>query len=121
MAVTGRQCPDSGEGEDFLTGQLNFFTKTAVTPDRKVEKSFPRWEMNGHSEGYKQAVDQNWGRMAKIRFLDQTPKFWAQKKGVTFSNSPCSGHDRKKLFKEKKCLCPNNQGGNVIFWGKTHF
>ena len=24
-----------GEGEDFLTGQLNFFTKTAVTPKRQ--------------------------------------------------------------------------------------
>ena len=24
-AVTGRQCPQGGEGEDFLTGQLNFF------------------------------------------------------------------------------------------------
>ena len=53
-AVTGRQC------------QLNFFTKTAVTPERKVEKLFPRWEMNGHSEGYKRAVDQNWGRMANF-------------------------------------------------------
>ena len=31
--------------------------KTAVTPERKVEKSFPRWEMNGHSKGYKRAVD----------------------------------------------------------------
>ena len=41
-AVTGRRCPHSGEGEDFLTGQLNFFTETAVTPERKVEKSIPR-------------------------------------------------------------------------------
>ena len=37
-AVTGRRCPHSGEGEDFLTHQLFFFTKTAVTPERKVEK-----------------------------------------------------------------------------------
>ena len=29
-------------------------------------------------------------------------------------DSPCSGHDRKKLFKEKKCLCPRIKGGNVI-------
>ena len=42
-AVTGRRCPHSGEGK----------TKTAVTPERKVGKSFPRWEMNGLSEGYK--------------------------------------------------------------------
>ena len=49
--VTGRQCLHSGEGEDFLTSQLNFFKKTALTPERKVEKSIPRWEMNGHAEG----------------------------------------------------------------------
>ena len=50
-AVTGRRCPNSGEGEDFLTGQLNFFTKTALTPEQKVEKSIPRWEINGDAEG----------------------------------------------------------------------
>ena len=29
-----------------------FFTKTAITRERKVEKSFPRWEMTRLSEGY---------------------------------------------------------------------
>ena len=58
-AFTGRRCPHSGKGEDFLSRQPDFFTETAVTLERKVEKSFPRWEMNGHSEGYKRAVDQN--------------------------------------------------------------
>ena len=74
-AVTGRRCPHSGEGEDFLMGQRNLFTKTAVTPERKVEKSIPRWEINGHSEGYKWVIDRNWGRIAKIGFLDQKPRF----------------------------------------------
>ena len=50
-AVTDRRCLHIGEGEDFLTGQLNFFTKTAVTPEQKVEKSIPRWEINRHAEG----------------------------------------------------------------------
>ena len=50
-AVTGRRCPHSGRGEDFLSRQPDFFTETAVTPDRKVEKSFPRWEINRHVEG----------------------------------------------------------------------
>ena len=50
-AVTGRRCPHSGKGEDFLTGQPDFFTETAVTPERKVEKSFPRSEINRHAEG----------------------------------------------------------------------
>ena len=68
-AVNGRRCPHSGEGEDFLMGQPDFFTKTAVTPEQKVEKSFLRWEMNGHSEGYKRAVDKNWGHIAKTEIL----------------------------------------------------
>ena len=50
-AVTGRLCPHSGEREDFLMGQLNFFQKTTVTPERKVEKLFPIWEINRHAEG----------------------------------------------------------------------
>ena len=50
-AFTGRQNSHSGRGEEFLTGQLNFFTETAVTPERKVEKWFPRWEINRHAEG----------------------------------------------------------------------
>ena len=50
-AFTGRRCPHSGKGEDFLTCQPDFFTETAVTPERKVEKWFPWWEINRHAEG----------------------------------------------------------------------
>ena len=50
-AVPGRRCPHSGKGEDFLTGQPDFFTETAVTLERKVEKSFPRWEIIHHAKG----------------------------------------------------------------------
>ena len=85
-----------------MTGQPDFFTETAVTQERKVE--IKKW-----------VIDQNCGCMAKIEFLDQKTKFWAQKKAVTSQGSPCSGHDRKKLFNEKKCLCLNNQGGKCHF------
>jgi len=51
MSYTARARAHSGEGEDFLMGQLIFFTKTALTPERKVEKSIPRWEINRHAEG----------------------------------------------------------------------
>ena len=50
-AFTGRWCPPQWEGEDFLTGQPDFFTETAVTPERKVEKWFPRSEINCHAKG----------------------------------------------------------------------
>ena len=43
--------PTGGRGEDFWSRQPDFFTETAVTPERKVEKSFPRWEINRHVEG----------------------------------------------------------------------
>ena len=38
-AVTGRRCPHSGEGEDFLTGQLIFFSGNCCnsgTESRKI-------------------------------------------------------------------------------------
>ena len=50
-AVTGRRCPHSGKEEDFLMAQLIFFTETAATLEREVEKSFPRQEINRHAEG----------------------------------------------------------------------
>ena len=50
-AFTGRRNSHSGRGEDFLSRQQNFFTETAVTPERKVEKLFPRSEINRHAEG----------------------------------------------------------------------
>merc|ERR1719150_2284459 len=43
--------PTVGGGEDFLSRQPNFFTETAVTLERKVEKWFPRWEIIRHAEG----------------------------------------------------------------------
>ena len=43
--------PTGGRGEDFLSRQPDFFTETAVTPERKVEKSFLRSEINRHGVG----------------------------------------------------------------------
>ena len=51
MFILADGTPTVGMGEDFLTGQPDFFMVTAVTPERKVEKSFPRWEINRHGEG----------------------------------------------------------------------
>ena len=41
-AVTGRRCPHSGEGEDFLAHQPSLFTKTAVTRETKSPKIVPK-------------------------------------------------------------------------------
>ena len=50
-AFTGRRNSHSGRVEDFLSRQPNFFTETAETPELKVEKWFPKWEINRHAEG----------------------------------------------------------------------
>ena len=50
-AFTGRRNSHSRRGEDFLSRQPNFFTETAVTPEQKVKKWFPTWEINRHAEG----------------------------------------------------------------------
>ena len=86
----------------------------AVTPEWKVEKSFPRWELNGHSEGYKRTVDQNWGRMAKIGFLDQKPKFWAQKKDSLLGIHHVLATTGKSCSKKKVAFAQIIKGGNVI-------
>ena len=50
-AVTGRRNSYRWEGGRLFEPSAGFFTETAVTPERKVEKSFPRWEINRHVEG----------------------------------------------------------------------
>ena len=42
--------PTVGRGKTFWAVNGIFFTETAVTPERKVEKSFPMWEINRHDK-----------------------------------------------------------------------
>ena len=72
--------PTVERGKTFWRVNRIFFTRTAVTPKRKVKKLIPRWEMNGLYEGYKWVINQNWGRMAKIGFFGKKPKisFWVK-------------------------------------------
>ena len=69
--------------------------------------------MKGLSEGYKWAVDQNWGGMAKIGFFGPKTEILGPKKTTSF---PCYGHDQKKLFKEKSWLFPNKYQSLKKFW-----
>ena len=50
-AVTGRRNSHRWEGGRLFEPSAGFFTETAVTSERKVEKSFPRWEINRHDKG----------------------------------------------------------------------
>ena len=49
--------PTVGGGRLFDASAVFFFTETAVTRKRKVEKLIPRYEMDRRSEGYKRAGD----------------------------------------------------------------
>ena len=52
------------------------------------------------------------GSSTKIGVVWQKSDFLA--KNRNFGDSPCSGHDRKKLFKEKSAFAQIIKGGNVI-------
>ena len=74
--------PPQWEGGRLFEPPTGFFTETAVTPERKVKKSFPRSEINRHAKGKKWVIEQNWGRLAKIGFFGQNRDF-GPKKNVT--------------------------------------
>ena len=113
-AVTGRRCPQSGEGEDFLAHQLFFFMKTAITLDRKVKNSVSSWEMNRLSEGYKRAVNLNWSRRAKIEFFGPKSRFQAQKKRSLLNEHYVLATTGKSCSKKKSAFAQIIKGGNVI-------
>ena len=70
-AVTGRRCPHSGEGEDFLPRQMGPLTKTVVTQKRNVKKSIRRCQNDRNAEGYKCPFDNSRGPIAKNGILGQ--------------------------------------------------
>ena len=82
-AVTGRRCPHSGVGEDFLVRLPVFFTKRAVSRKPKVEKSIRRYQIDRLGEVYKWTIEKIQGLIEKNGFSGQKPNFWTQKKGIT--------------------------------------
>ena len=61
----------------------------------------PIWEMKRLSEGYKRAVDQNWGHMAKNGIFGQKPRFWAQKKHTLLNSNHVLATTGKSCSKKK--------------------
>ena len=73
-----------------MSRQQDFFTETAVTPERKVEKSFPRWEINRHAEGLKWTKNRDFGPKKRRSLLGishvlATPGKSCSKKKVAFA------------------------------------
>ena len=70
--------------------------------------------MNGLSEGYKRAVNQNWGRMAKMGFFGQKQRFQAQKKRSLLYSNHVLATTGKSSSKKKVAFAQIIKGGNVI-------
>ena len=83
-AVTVSQCPHSEVGQDFLLRRRVTLTETAVTRKRKVEKWIRRCQIDRLREGYKRAIDEIRGPIAKNGLSGQNPKILTQKKTYTF-------------------------------------
>ena len=101
-------------GERLFDASAKSFYENGQNSGTKVKKLPPRWEMTDLSEGYKGAVDQNWGRLAKIGFLDQKPRFWAQKKGPLSQIHHVLATTGKSFSKKKSAFSQIIKGGNII-------
>ena len=83
--------------------------------------------MNDLSKGYKQSVDQNWGRVVKIGFLGQKLRFQAQKKHTLLSPNHVPATTGKNCSQEKVAFSQTNIsllrnfGLKCIFSQKTLF
>ena len=70
--------------------------------------------MNGLSEGYERAVDQNWGCIAKIGFFGQKPRFWAQKKHTLLNGNHVLATTGKSCSKKKVACAQKIVTQNII-------
>ena len=113
-AVTGRRCPHSGRGEDFLTGQLNIFTETAVTPEQKVEKLFPRWEINRHCEGKNKSLTKIGVVWQKLDFWTKNRNFGPKKRRPLLNSNHVLATTGKSCSKKKSAFAQIIKGGYVI-------
>ena len=117
-AVTGRWCPHSGVGEDFLV-RLPFFL--SKLPELGNEKSTNRsqsakWTVSSRATN---------GPLTKfgvawVQIFGPRTEFSGPKRKPTSLLQACSSHDQEKLCKQKSTLFPNEYPSFskswVIFW-----
>ena len=85
-AVTVSQCPHSEVGQDFLLRRRVTLTETAVTRKQKVKKWIRRCQIDRLREGYKRAIDEIRGPIAKNGFSGRKPKILAKNNPLLDSN-----------------------------------
>ena len=111
-AFTGRR--NSRRGEDFLSRQQIFFTETALTPERKVKKSFPRSELTVMPRAKN-------GSSAKIGAIWQKSDIWTKNRNFgSKKKEPLLGIHHvlattgKSCSKKKRPFAQITKGENVI-------
>ena len=95
-AVTGRRSP------------TDFFYETCWNSGTKSQKFYPKVGNEQSRRGLKMGHWPKLGSYGKNRIFWPKTEILGPKKTYTSWRKPWSGHDQKKLFKEKNCLCPNN-------------
>ena len=106
--------PTGGRGEDFLSRRPDFFTETAVTPERKVEKSFPMWKltvMPRAKNGSSTKIGVVW---QKSDFWAKNQNFWPKKRHSLFNSNHVLATTGKSCSKKKSAFAQIIKGGNVI-------
>ena len=98
---TGRRCPTVGWGTTFWRVNRFFFTKTADSRKRKVEKSIRECKIDRLFEGYKRAIDKIRGPIAKRGFFGPNPSFWSQNKRSLFHRNHVPATTRQSCAKKK--------------------
>ena len=89
-AVTGRQCPHSGVGEDFLMRR----------PFLGNVKSIQRWQIDRLAEGYKHGIDEIQCPIAKTGLLGRNKNF-RPKKHQLLCRNPVLATTRLNCAKKK--------------------
>ena len=107
-AVTVSQCPHSGVGQDFLLRRRVTLTETAVTRKQKVEKWIRRCQIDRLREGYKRAIDEIRGPIAKNGLSGKNPKILPKKMShfltlTMFRPRPGNVHTSLENGKMVKC------------------
>ena len=115
-AVTGRRCPHSGEGEDFLRRQPGFFLRKQLELRNGKSKNC--------SQGQKLTVmprAKN-GSLTKIGVVWQKSDFWTKnrnfgpkKRHLLFARNHVLATTGKSCSKKKSAFAQIIKGGNVIF------
>ena len=119
-------------GQDFLLRRRVTLTETAVTRKRKVEKWIRRCQNFRLREGYKRAIDEIRGPIAKNGFSGKNPKILAKKKRsllnsnhVPATTGQCCPKKKypfpkwlKDAFRKKPVLSgKNSQVGSTLNFG----